>query len=1191
MPPEPAPAGARSIEIDAEHPWPGLAAYDETASAFFHGRDEEATQLQLLIRLAPLTALYGKSGLGKSSLLQAGLFPRLRADHALPVYVRLDFSARAAEGPMEQIARRLAEEVARYGAECPPRKPGESLWEYLHRDEVEIWSGDNYLLTPVFVFDQFEELFSHCLGDDERRRSLVDELTDFFENRIPAHLADADAKDRRSHLNLLLQRYRSVLSFREDYLADMKTLEPKVPSLLRNYLRLEGMTRERAIEVVERAGTEVVAPGVAPMMVAFVEGRAETRSDDAAPPPVVEPVLLSLFCYQLNRRRGAGKIDAELIRSAGQDILDGFYRDALADADVAGPPPVSTFIEQSLVQGDRYRGSYPRAGAVDGGLISEKQLEALTNRQRLLRVVQYADTARIELIHDCLVPVVCKTRDQRLVRERQEELRHRQAELEREVRAKEAHNRQLILWRRGLGVALAFAVIALGGMIWALLYAGSKERQATLAAQRALAFAAIGGSYQGMARGSEVGTLLALQAMALARSSGDAKALERAEGALRRLLNQRMIFERKLDGRTRAVDFSPDGRILAVGDGTGVRLIDAESGAETAIPVIQTGSQVRRVLFAPDGLRLFVGGADGRIGVWDATTGAEVKLAQPMRHDKPVSALALNAAGVLASASLTDGDIRLWQADTGRLLVAVPHGNTPRRWVSGLAFDASGTRLAASEVNVGATAIWDVSGAATGDARKLRLRATLPNRRPNGRGSMTPMLTNTLAFSPDGTLATGDRYNAVNLWSDSGKHVRSFLGHSDQVRKVAFSRDGSRLASAAADGTVNVWDVASGRALLPLSAQSRAIEDLALSPDGTRLVTVAQDRRIRLWNVATHGDAVFAVAFSPDGTRLATGGGDGTIKIWNPVTRRLVADLPGAGASAGHEDRVVSLAFSPDGQSLASAGFDRTTRIWNLAAGAEAIAPLRYARNGAGEDKFYRVVYSRNGDWLATAGANARAVLWNARTGEPVFDGRHDGQVSAVTFVRGDTQLASVGRDGTLRLWDVPSGNAAAAIDIAGSPALLDIDYDPAGNRVVMTTGVGKVLLLSLDTQAIRYLEPRRRDATAYRAKFAGDGRQLVLLGPQAEVEIRDIDAPEPGSSRVLAMHFGTVNDVAVAAGPQGTLIATASQDGSFGVSPFENRELETVACDRLRRRTLSVDECQRFLGTSTCPEPPPCHP
>src|SRR5262249_38807500 len=101
-----------NTRLNAESPWPGLAAYDEASRDFFHGRGREAEELLRLIRLAPLTALYSKSGLGKSSLLQAGLFPLLREQHYLPVYLRIDFSEGAPD-PLEQAACRLTEELER----------------------------------------------------------------------------------------------------------------------------------------------------------------------------------------------------------------------------------------------------------------------------------------------------------------------------------------------------------------------------------------------------------------------------------------------------------------------------------------------------------------------------------------------------------------------------------------------------------------------------------------------------------------------------------------------------------------------------------------------------------------------------------------------------------------------------------------------------------------------------------------------------------------------------------------------------------------------------------------------------------------------------------------------------------------------------------------------------------------------
>src|SRR5262249_3700722 len=153
--------------------------------------------------------------------------------------------------------------------EFPPRN-GESLWEYLHRSDTAIWSKDNFPLTPVLVLDQFEELFSPSVRSAERVAHVFDDLADLIENRIPGELTRDDSRARRARLALPSERSRIVLSFREDYLPEIKTWEKKVPSLLRNFLRLEPMTRAHAIEAVELAGKAVLQEGVAPVIVDFV---------------------------------------------------------------------------------------------------------------------------------------------------------------------------------------------------------------------------------------------------------------------------------------------------------------------------------------------------------------------------------------------------------------------------------------------------------------------------------------------------------------------------------------------------------------------------------------------------------------------------------------------------------------------------------------------------------------------------------------------------------------------------------------------------------------------------------------------------------------------------------------------------------------------------------------------------------
>src|SRR5215813_15666307 len=131
--------GAR---CDAQNPWPGLSAFDEAAQRFFHGRDDESTELLRLVGQAPLTVLFSKSGLSKTSLLQAGLFPRLRQQNILPVYARLDVRDRSA-ALLQQAAAALQAEISKHSVDATAPNASESLWEYLHGRDVQWWSPKN----------------------------------------------------------------------------------------------------------------------------------------------------------------------------------------------------------------------------------------------------------------------------------------------------------------------------------------------------------------------------------------------------------------------------------------------------------------------------------------------------------------------------------------------------------------------------------------------------------------------------------------------------------------------------------------------------------------------------------------------------------------------------------------------------------------------------------------------------------------------------------------------------------------------------------------------------------------------------------------------------------------------------------------------------------------------------------------
>ncbi len=405
-------------DLTPSRPWPGLASFAEADQYFFRGRASESDELARLVRREMLTVLFGRSGLGKTSLLNAGLFPRLREDLHLPVMIRL---AHGAELPLrEQVWQALAEACRDADVDATAPLPGASMWEHFHRAGAGFWNARNRALTPVLVFDQFEEMFTLGQSDDETRRraaGFVSELSDLIENRPPEslrHALDADAA-LADHIDFGRRGCKVVLSFREDFLAEIEGLRGSMPSLMRNRYRLLPMDGHQAREVVD-SGSGLVAPGVAERIIGLAwRNRAEAPAPDDYERMEVDPALLSVICSELNLRRIAqhsDQIGASLLASAEREILVDFYERSLQGVD----PRMRVFIENELITEAGHRDSHALEDALALPGITRDEVDRLV-AGRLLRVDDRFGVRRLELTHDVLTRVVKDSRDARRVRE------------------------------------------------------------------------------------------------------------------------------------------------------------------------------------------------------------------------------------------------------------------------------------------------------------------------------------------------------------------------------------------------------------------------------------------------------------------------------------------------------------------------------------------------------------------------------------------------------------------------------------------------------------------------------------------------------------------------------------------------------------------------------------------------------
>ncbi|MBS0662087.1 MAG: hypothetical protein JSR48_02400 [Verrucomicrobia bacterium] len=470
--------------VDAQHPWLGLVSFTEETRAFFHGREEEAAELSRRVQRKLLTVLFGQSGLGKTSILQAGLVPRLRPEGFCPVYVRLDYDPHS-PSPADQIKRAVfrATEAAGTWTKTGSAVAGETLWEFLHHRDDVLKDATGRTLVPILIFDQFEEIFTLAQSDDAGRRraqEFLADLADLVENRPPRALEARIDRDEADAAKFDFARadYRILISLREDYLAHLEGLKAQMPSVTQNRMRLARMTGAQAVAAVRSPAPHLVSEAVAESIVRFVAGGTELERAE------VEPSLLSLICRELNNTRlarGHAEISADLLAGSRDTILTEFYERALADQ----PAGVRVFIEDEMLTESGYRESVAEERVRKAFVAAGAPAEALAKLvdRRLLRVEDRLDLRRVEITHDVLCSVVSASRT---VRHEREALEESKRELAAQQERERATRRALVRARLVAAVASVLMLLALASAVfgWVSLRRARAAEAQTQAARR-----------------------------------------------------------------------------------------------------------------------------------------------------------------------------------------------------------------------------------------------------------------------------------------------------------------------------------------------------------------------------------------------------------------------------------------------------------------------------------------------------------------------------------------------------------------------------------------------------------------------------------------------------------------------------------------------------------------------------------
>ena len=383
--------------------------------------------------------------------------------------------------------------------------------------------------------------------------------------------------------------------------------------------------------------------------------------------------------------------------------------------------------------------------------------------------------------------------------------------------------------------------------------------------------------------------------------------------------------------------------------------------------------------------------------------------------------------------------------------------------------------------------------------------------------------------------------------------LATFRAHQHHVWSVDYGPDGSWLVSGSIDGTVKLWDVATGQVLRTMDVGER-VRGVAVAPDGRSVAVATEEGSLSVWGipdgdrwmtVSSDGGSLIDVSFSPDGTRIASASDDGAARIWKADTGEPIAVLE-------HPGWVQGVCFSPDSTHVATSCRDNVARVWDLATRAPVLEiPVLPATRKWTFVHSWAVAIDPSGQTLATGCHDGVIKLWNAATGEFQKSlGGHTNRVRSLSFSPDGTRLASASDDGTVRLWDPTAGVELSRLSGHEGP-VFDVDFAPDGAHLASAGADHSVRIwYALGSPRLTQLRGHQNRGI-WALDTSPDGKQIISVGGDRAVRLWDVESG--ACTAVMRGHEDWI--YAVAFSPDGKLAVSGSRDATVRLWDVATRE------------------------------------
>ena len=1130
-------------------PYLGLDYYQEKFGAWFFGREAEGDKIITNLQAARLTLLHAESGVGKSSLLRAGVAWRLRrqVDRQGPplqgavVDVPVVFSSWQ-DDPVPGLTGAIRKAIEPFLTGRP--KPGLPANRLDAAIEAAADAGNVSLLV---ILDQFEEYFLYRSREPAPGR-FADELARCINRAdLPANFLIAIREDAYAGLGDLFKgRIANVYGnyLHIDYL-DRASAEKAMRAPLEVYNGQPGVCERIKIqdELVEAVLDQVRAYDASDDP---VQGRAATANGGGG--RVATPLLQLVMETVWERERAEGSRELRLstlqnLEGVGK-IVDTHLGKALrALGGGERQTAIDMFDQLVTPSGGKIAESVPDLAHQTGH--SEEQVADVLEKLDHARIVRPVPAPpgqdalrfrRYEIFHDVLTPTINRTLAAREERRRARRVRRFAA----------------------LAVGLLIVALAFGGLLFHLWRTAIAEKETAESGQLAAA------AYGNVKRDPELSVRQALQALRLHYTG-------QAEAALRDALPEFQAVRTFQDGEpVWSAVFDPvDANKVASADTYGaVWIWDVKTGRRLVRLSMKGGFTVTgtadAVAFNPAGTEVAVGYHGGTVALFDARSGKEL---QSINVGPGVTdARFVGSTGELAIA--TQRGVGLWLPQYGSSRPRCCDIVSSNEQANTIAVDPANPLELAVATDTG-TVIW-----------KLRSDLRPVQHLSLGQGQGTGLGNDDAEFSPDGSkVVTAGSDGKVRVYDVATlKEVMTLDAAEEVPTNAVFSPDETRIVAGYSSGTTRVWDATTGLQLTLLTGDASAVERARFNTDSSEVVTASYDGTIRVWHAqprelqttftSSFGggtpnlpNPVYAAQYSSDGGRILTVDSSGHAYVFTASGKPAYSDGQQVVINPGNTVYVNSARFNRGGTEIVTADSDGTVDLWRAIGPGYTLIPLPSPIHVEGKARY--ADFSPDGSRIAIVTDNHTAEVFSNQTGQllQTLNPGHDFLLSAAVFSPSGRQILTGDENGQVEVWDASTGHELRELGTPG-PAISDVEFNSSGSEFVAASDDGVVTFWSARNDRPR-LPPINACPSPNTASFSPDDSKIVVACDDGSARVIDADTGQQ-LTVLQAASAGNINSAAFR--PDGKSIVTAFGAGSTGGVRIWSSELATSSLPALKR-------------------------